>query len=202
MTKDPQIQQRFADMWKRSRADSGMSQAEVAKRLGVSKTTVQNWEAGFSCPDQIEGFAWFRALGLPPMPYYLSVIYPDDCDAIRHDRSEENVTKMLIDMIKNLPFDKKKKLLFWLSGEHGSSPFSVLELVIAHLLTPLQSRISTAHTIAMNYTIAKKKGRLSSTRVHPNMEVLQKAIERATEATIGGNLGYNVTDIGNGDDHD
>lgn len=36
---------------KKIRTDLGVTQAELAKRLGVSERTVQNWESGTTIPE-------------------------------------------------------------------------------------------------------------------------------------------------------
>ncbi len=85
------INERFAKMWRKSRNAAGKSQEFVAKSLGVNKKTVQNWEAGTSCPSQEKGFEWFQVLGIQPLPDH---IQPDvdilNCaflcgkDAVKH----------------------------------------------------------------------------------------------------------------------
>ena len=42
---------RLASVWLRSRGQAGKTQEYVAKSLGVSKKTVQNWEAGTAAPN-------------------------------------------------------------------------------------------------------------------------------------------------------
>lgn len=96
------INERFAKIWKVSRNQVNVSQDEIAKRLGVSKKTVQNWEAGLSSPSQVMGFKWFEALGVQPMPYYLSVMYPGFGD-IPKEPSASDIDEYLIKLIKDVP---------------------------------------------------------------------------------------------------
>ena len=71
------ISEKFASMWRKSREDAGKSQDFMAKAMRVSKRTIQNWEAGISCPSQSAGLEWFQILGLAPLPYYLELLYPE-----------------------------------------------------------------------------------------------------------------------------
>ena len=73
---------RFAQVWSLSRQDAGRTQEEMAKGLGISKKTVQNWENGVTFPDLYTGCEWFRVLGMNPLPYYLAYLFPDFFDGI------------------------------------------------------------------------------------------------------------------------
>jgi transcriptional regulator with XRE-family HTH domain len=48
------------------RASSGQSAREVAESLGVSRTTVLNWESGHRRPTAENLGAWGRVMGLTP----------------------------------------------------------------------------------------------------------------------------------------
>lgn len=124
------IEEKFAHMWRRSRADSGMSQDQVASALGVTKKTVQHWESGYSCPDQLDGFKWFKALGLQPMPYYLQLIF-EEFDGIAPHSSDDAIELALIAFVKSCTSEQKRKLLYWCYGDHGASPFALIAVLIA-----------------------------------------------------------------------
>lgn len=188
------FRERFANMLKRSRADSGLSQKEVASRLGISRTTVQNWESGYSCPTQLEGFNWFRALGLPALPYYLQVIYPDEFSGSDSD-VEEEVDAALKLIISSLPLDAKKKLLYCAGGEHGSNPLAVLELITAHLQTPLASRLSVAEVIRSHYEVALAVGSLvRPEHIQPNLALLNAAYLQGRAAVFRGADSYIISE--------
>lgn len=178
-----EISERFAQMWKQSREDAGKSQAYMAKALGVSRATIQHWEDGISSPSQIKGFQWFEALGLQPMPYYLKLIYgisskSDPLEAIRTIASD-------------LPEDYQKKILYFLSGEHGSSVAGIIELTTAYLLLPLRDRLAIAQSIATMYRVVDAEGSANADdRIRPNMEILQKSIDGGTRAVLSGRSGY------------
>lgn len=185
-------QDKFAEMLRKSRADSGLSQKEVAKRLGISRTTVQNWESGYSCPTQLEGFLWFRALGLQPLPYYLGILYPE-FEQIDHTADDDHVEAALLRLISGLPIEAKKKLLYCAYGNHGSNPLAVLELVTAHLQTPLRARLSVAEVIRSHYEVAQAVGTLAQPEyIHPNIDLLNSAYLQGKAAVMRGEQGYTI----------
>lgn len=50
-----------------ARIGKNRSQQYMAKALGRSLTTIQNWESGISIPKLSDMGAWFGALGVNPM---------------------------------------------------------------------------------------------------------------------------------------
>lgn len=181
---------KFAGIWRRSRADSGLTQKEVAARMQISRTTVQNWESGYSCPSQAEGFAWFQALGLQPLPYYLELLYPE-FERISSADDDDRISSALISAIRDLPPDTKRKILYVLYGDHGSSPLAILELITAHLQTPLRARLTVAETIRTNYEVAEATGTLARPEhIQPNISVLEDAYLSGKDAVKHGKNGY------------
>ena len=184
-----EISDRFAEMWRKSREDAGKSQAYMAKAMGVSKKTVQNWEQGISCPAQDRAFEWFQVLGLQPLPYYLQLLFPDEFESDQHD--DEEVQSALMRILQSYTPELRRKLLYFLSGEHGSSPFALIEMTTAHLQSPLRDRINVAQSIAINYELAKDAGMLKQPDdVQPNMQVLNNAIELGKQAFRDGSDSY------------
>ena len=180
------IADRFAEMWRTARNDAGKSQEWVAKALGVSKKTVQNWENGFSSPSQMKGFEFFSVLGLQPLPYYLRLLYPDNSQG-----DDDKLTSSLMAFVGSCTTEQKQKLLYWSYGEHGSSPFGVLELVMAHLQTPLRDRVRVAKIILDSYEFAEKEGLLTD-GVKPDIELLVHATEKGKEAVLNGKSSYTL----------
>lgn len=186
-----EISKRFAEMWKTSRYDGGKTQEYMAKVLHVSRKTIQNWEDGITCPDQRQGFRWFRVLGLQPLPYYLRLIYPSEFSKLKPDAPSEDIDDALKAVIKGLPDQGRQKLLFMLNGEHGSSPKSTVELVVAYLHLPLRDRISIANSIVLAYSIADNMGDLIRQKdVRPDIDMVKIGIGRATKAVINGEPNY------------
>lgn len=186
-----EIAERFAKMWRTSRESVGKSQDYMAKALGVSKKTVQNWEAGTSCPSQQKGFEWFIVLGVQPMPYYLDILYPNEFGRLSPESSDMDITIALLTLISNLTGEQKRKLLYALTGRHGSSPICVLEMLTAYLQTPLDYRLNVASSVAVNYEISEAKGMLvRPDSIQPDMELLHLAIKKGREAVIEGKGSY------------
>lgn len=98
--------------------------------------------------------------------------------------------KLLID---TLPEEGISQLLYLISGDHGSSPRAVLQLITAHLQTPMRDRVTQAGVIIKNYEIAHKKNLLSNKdQVQPNMKLLHKAWERGEQAVMEDEDSYNM----------
>lgn len=182
------IAERFAHMWKQSREDAGKSQEYMAKALRVSRKTVQNWETGVSSPSQTAAFEWFEALGIAPMPYYLEILYP----GMTHG-SDADVTEALSMIISGLTPELQKKLLYILAGGHGSSVAAVIDMITAHLQSPLRDRLNIAQSIYTNYEMADAAGAVRQPdEAQPNMELLNNAIQAGKAAVKDGRFDYTL----------
>lgn len=175
-----ELSERFGKMWKDMRTEAGYSQTQAAKAIGVSRATIENWENGTSSPSQKQGFIYFQKLGIQPLPYYLRVLYPVEFKDIPSATEADEIDQALITLIKDLPPESKKKILYIMYGAHGSSPSAVLEMVCAHLHTPLFMRVGVAALIRSNYLLAASVGRLiCGDRAAPDVDLLEKATKRA-----------------------
>lgn len=189
------LSERFARMWRQSRADAGKSQDYLAKKLGVSKKTIQNWEAGLASPSQMKGFEWFEALGRQPLPYYLQLLFPEEYEDLSPSSDNQAIEDALITYIKSCRPATKRKLLFMLNGSHGSSPEGLLEMITAYLHTPLKNRLCVASATILNYEIAEAHGELiDQEHIAPDVDLLRRSLERSKEAVLDGMNAYtNVT---------
>lgn len=184
-------ERRFAQIWSVSRMNAGKTQEYMAKGLGVSKKTVQNWENGATAPDFFMGSEWFRVLGINPLPYYLSFVFPDLFADISPDDSDDSIEQALILLIKNSTAVEKRELLYLMAGRHGSSWYSLLQMFTAHCHTSMRSRIGVARNILDNYEIESATGQLVCTsNVQPDIEMLRGAIEEGKRSVMAGNSGY------------
>lgn len=178
----------FADMWKQARIDAGKSQEYVAKKLCVSKKTVQNWEAGYSSPSIILGLEFFNVLGLPIMPYFLKILYPLEFNDLSSSSQDKQIEEALIRYIKGMRPEDKRKLLFVAYGDHGSSFSELIEMLTAHFHTPDENRITIAQNICTNFEIAQAKDRLiAKDHVMPDIKILKNAIIRKRNILLGRN---------------
>ena len=184
-----ELKQRFAKMWRKSREDAGRTQEFMAKKLNVSKKTVQNWETGISSPNQIHALEWFEAINLQPLPYYLDALYPNKFT----DDDGTEIEQAIIQIVSGLPADSKKKLLFMLAGNHGSSTIGMIELATAHLHVPLERRINIAQSVATNYELAIYQNSVCCQEdVQPDMVTLNRSIELGKKAVMMGKESYEL----------
>ncbi len=189
---------RFSKVWWKSRADAGVSQEYMALGLGVSKKTIQNWEKGTSSPNLFQATEWFHLLGYNPMPYYYEFIYPEMMSqenlAKGREVCDEQVSEILDSMISELPIEIKRQLLFLFYGGHGSSPYAIIQMVLAHLQVSLKDRVSHASAILQDYEITKELGTLTEPdHVQPNLEYLRIALQQGRNAAVHNRSGYNMS---------
>lgn len=171
----------FASVHAEARYKAGKSQEYMAMELGVSRKTVQNWEKGISSPTFFQSIEWFRILQINPMPLFMELVLHMD----KSDISLENIDKTLIDILDQFTVETKLSLLFLFLGDHGSSPSAVLQMVLAHLHSPLKARVIQAQTIAQTYSMEKDCGNIiCPDEILPNMERLWKAIENGRKSAV------------------
>ena len=193
MTEETRIERvkRFSKIWWQSRADGQKSQEYMALSLGVSKKTIQNWEKGASAPNLFQGFEWFRALGINPMPYYLEFIFPEGFGAPNGLEDDQNIEQALSLMIEQCSSEEKRQLLFIMAGHHGSSWHSLLQMFTAHCHTSMQARVAASIIIFENYEIEEKMGTLVCPEdIQPDMNVLRSAIKQGKHAAQQGETSY------------
>lgn len=183
--------ERFANMYRKSRAEIGMSQEKLAMELGVSRKTIQNWEMGISSPSFFQSSEWFRVLGVNPLPYYFDFVFPNEPGGKDMTISDDEVEKRLIEHIQNMPSNGKRALLYALYGEHGSSPMAIFQLLLAHLHCPMKDRVGHASLIMANYMMEKSVGGLVGTNhILPDEELLKESIEKGIDAVMNNSTGY------------
>lgn len=182
---------RFAGIHSRVRMEANKSQEFMARELGVSKKTVQNWEKGLSSPSFFQSLEWFRVLHINPFPHYLGIISPDTIEGLKPSDSNERIENAFRTLCDNLPISDKRALLYLFYGNHGSSPHSVLQLMLAHLHSPIEFRIMTAYMVANEYELNSKLGTLiCADNIQPDMDNLWKAIHSATDSAVNNDFGY------------
>lgn len=182
---------RFAQIWATSRVDAGKTQDYMAKGLGVSKKTIQNWENGVTAPDLFMGSEWFRVLGINPLPYYLSFLFPNLFADISPNDSDDSIEQALILLIRNSTAIEKRELLYLMAGRHGSPWYSLLQMITAHCHTSMKSRVNVARIVLDNYEMESVTGQLvCETNVKPDIPMLKNAVEEGKKAVMAGKSGY------------
>lgn len=71
------MEQTFGDKLKQARTIRGLKQSELAKQLGVTNTTISNWEKNVSKPD-LDMLSYICGILSVKASYFLSPILPDD----------------------------------------------------------------------------------------------------------------------------
>lgn len=183
----------------KARTKMGKSQEYMANELDVARKTVQNWESGVSCPTVEQAMAWFEILNLSPLPYFLEYIHPS-MENIKASDDDAKIRDALSRVLGDFPDTAIRQLLFLLYGDHGSSPSAVLNMLTAHLQSPMKDRLINASIIEKNYEIAKVQGKLSSpNHVQPDMNLLHEGIEEGCKAVIAGTESYALKTEGTAD---
>ena len=191
---------RFSKIWWQSRSDAGKSQEFMALGLGVSKKTIQNWEKGISSPNLFQSLEWFELLGLNPMNYYLIFLYPFLFDGLSPTSEDEQIEAAFNQLISNFTPMEKRQLLYIITGEHGSSWYSLLQLFTAHCHNSLQARVTTASTILENYEMENYKNTLvCPEHIKPDLDNLKHAINMGKEAVKHNATGYTTLTRNNTD---
>lgn len=183
-------ERRFARIWVTSRTVAGKTQEFMAKGLGVSKKTIQNWENGTTAPDLYTGSEWFRILGINPLPYYQSFLFPSLFN-VDQTNSDDVVDQALEMLIKSSSTAEKKKLLYLMAGQHGSPWNSLLQAFTAYCHISMKSRVNIAQAVFNDYEMEKATGDLVCTDdVFPDMSIFKRALEEGKKSVIKGQKGY------------
>lgn len=162
------------------------SQEELAFLLQVDVKTIRKWETGKSEPPCSKVIEWFRGVGMNPIPYLLIYAYPNDFK-LEEMQDADKIAKLYELITENLTIEDKKALVQIFSGMHGSSPSSVIQLMLAHLSNPLLERIYVAEFILEQYRFNHMN---DEENYHPNIEMLERAVQAAKEAVEKGDEGY------------
>lgn len=174
-----------------ARIDGGKTQEQIAEIMGVSRSTIQNWEKGNSLPDLDEFGKLCEAAGVNPVPYVLQFYCPLEFEGITgrdEDLRIRNALKLLAD---NLPIRDCRGMLYVLYGNHGSSQTALIQMMIAHLQTPMANRVIDAKVVADHYEFAEKLGFIvNPENIQPDMNILRQAIKEATDAVFNKESGY------------
>lgn len=190
---DENRRKRFAKIWWKSRADAGSTQERLATALGVSRKTIQNWESGETSPTLFQGTEWFHALGLNPLPYYLEYVFPDVLSSTEESIEEKDLDQLLAEAIHSLPLEAKKRIMFLLLSEHGSSPSAILNVFNAYLQLPMKDRYKISEVIRSTYQLESELGNLvCPDKLNPDMDELDESIELLRKAILSGDRGYSM----------
>lgn len=180
-----------SEMLSKARIDAGLSQKKLADKLGVSRSTIANWESGYTSISLLNAIEGFRALGVPMYPYLISAIYGEEISSADDGVNIVDVRKFLLTFVNELDEFHARELLFLLQGNHGSSPTGTLDLITTYLHLPLTFRVCIAESIVTAYEIMDASGELANTNyVLPSLETLRKFTAAAKTAVMEGKDTY------------
>ena len=175
---------RLSRMLMLSRAESGISQEKVALELGIAKRTVQNWERGISAPTLPQAIQWFRVMKVAAMPYFLQFMFPE-IEGINPKNDDEKIRTNLIKLLETLPPEGVRQLMYLFYGNHGSSPRAVLNMITAHLQTPLKDRYTHANMILSDYQLYNDKVETTNPEhIQPDVKSLETAISKSRKSIL------------------
>lgn len=169
------------------RIDAGLSQMNMAEAMGTTTKTVSYWETGKACPDATQAWDWYNACKLNPTSYIMKWRYPN-----RFEETDESTIQRLVSAIHLMRPEDRKRLLYAMTGDHGSFWPGVLQLIMAHLHLPMRDRIESASIVEKKY-ILLDSNKPESLLVHkdkplPDMDMFARAI-KAGEAAYTENRG-------------
>lgn len=166
------------------REKAGLSQSDLAKKIGVSRRTVQSWEAMESFPRFSKIMRWLSVCRQNPVHALLTIASPS-MDSVTSVDGLPRIEMALGDRIKSLSDSEKRGLMFILFAKHGSSVFSFIQLCVAYLHCPMHDRQLIASLVINAYRTAEEKGNLvSPDEIRPNLEDLVNAYEAGRQAYI------------------
>ena len=203
---------RVAEAIAAARQDAGVSQRDLAERLGRDRRTIQKWEKG-EMKITLEDFLdIFDALKIPVEAYSKWIrnrLYILSPAAIRNPE----LFPRGLDDIRGFSTDKKRSALadyyehqaspleveqeyYFLFANHGSSCDGMYQQWMANLMTPLRDRKRICGQIIDNYNEALATGAITDPDApQPNMDVLRACYEASSQSVQNGDNGYALSGL-------
>lgn len=171
-----------------AREEAGVTQEELAVRLGKARKTIQLWEYGVTSPDGTQIFDIFEVLGMNEIPWMQKYKYDID----PHEDDEISMKKeQLSQALENMtPFEVNAMHLLWCHPNGHSRP-AYCSKIVADLQSPMGSCYSTALMIQANYLNAQARGEVRfPDLIQPDINILSQAIEKGRDAFINNRNEY------------
>lgn len=162
---------RVAEAMTAAREAAGVSQRELADRLGRDKRTIQKWEKG-EMKIALEDFlAVFDALKVQVEPYSKWIRHPELfpnglSDILQYSTDKKRTVLGDFYCRQASPMEVEQEYYF-LFADHGSDYHGMYQQWMANLLTPLRDRRRICAQIIENYTRPLPPGP-SPTRTRPS----------------------------------
>ena len=183
-----------------AREAAGVSQRELADRLGRDKRTIQKWEKG-EMKIALEDFLGiFDALKIQVEPYSKWIrhpeLFPNGLEDILH-YSTDKKRKALSDFYQRQasPLEVEQEYYF-LFADHGSDYHGMYQQWMANLMTPLRDRRRICSQVIDNYNEAKASVTIvDPSAPQPDREVLQACYEASLQSVQHGDNGYTMLSL-------
>lgn len=174
---------------------SGMTQAEVAKRMRCDKRTIQNWLAGNSGPGMDELRAYFTALGVPADRYMSAFFHKGLYDDVTHInlKDEADIRDCACNLMRTRPLDEVQIINMIFLGNHGRYVRALLHLVCMYLHATLDQCSAICSQILTVAIINQKRGDDNCPgEIQPDIDLVKSALKAATVATGGRKSEYTL----------
>lgn len=192
---EPQFDERLACALAQCRVKAGLSQADLAKKVGLSRRTVQSYESMESYPRFSKLIRWFYVCHQNPVSALLSIVSPS-MDVSSDVGLIQRIETALNDRVKSLTDSEKRGILFILSGKHGSSVYAFIQLCVAYLHCPMHDRQLITSLVINAYQNAEEKGNLvCPDEIRPDLTNLSSAYEAGRKAYINDQDSYFTVDF-------
>lgn len=186
---------RVAEAMTAAREAAGVSQRELADRLGRDKRTIQKWEKG-EMKIALEDFlAVFDALKVQVEPYSKWIRHPELfpnglSDILQYSTDKKRAALGDFYCRQASPMEVEQEYYF-LFADHG-----MYQQWMANLLTPLRDRRRICAQVIENYNEALATGTITDPDApQPNMEVLQACYEASAQSIQNGANGYTMLSL-------
>lgn len=188
-------QEDLAHMLSSARNKCGKSQRYMAKAIGRSVTTIQNWESGIGCPDYLTMQEWFHALGINMLRYLLNHDSPEVYKHLSQSTELNSIEEALIHYIHNIASEEElKQLSFNIFGDTGSSWREQLNMLTMHNHCSFRSRVNVGQLVYDNYRMESATDNLRCKgHVEPNLESFTIALNKGRNCVYNGTKGYTMT---------
>ena len=113
---------RVAETLEKARAEAGISQATLAKRMGVSRQSIIKWEQGINAISFPMMMQWFVGCGVSLERYLDSCIHPGLMERLEDGPTDKEKRRMLHEAIEECSAYEVDTLLYIRYGAHGSGP--------------------------------------------------------------------------------
>ena len=191
---------RVAEAIVAARESVGVSQRELADRLGRDKRTIQKWEKG-EMKIALEDFLEiFDALKVQMEPYSKWIRHPElfpnglaDIRGFATDKKRGALADFYKSQASPLEVEQEYYFLF---ADHGSDYHGMYQQWMANLMTPLRDRKRICAQVIDNYTEAQATGTIADPDApQPNMEVLKACYEASFQSVQQGENAYTVLSL-------